>query len=480
MAQTIIGRTAEKKALARLLESDQPELLAIYGRRRVGKTYLIKNYYAGNMSFVCSGEAGGSMHTQLANFQQQLNIWFPKHTQLQPPTTWQQAFATLRNCLENTTTKQKKVLFFDQLPWMDTHKSGFLSAFGYFWNMYLSERTDLLVVVCGSAASWMIKKIVQNKGGLHNRITRKMRLPPFTLEETKQYLQYRKIHFSDYQILQLYMVMGGIPHYLNAVQRGHSLHQTINHCCFDANGIWKDEFQNLYASLFKHHERHIAVITALAKKNQGLSRNEIIAKTDGISGGNLTLVLAELVESGMVAALQPYGKKKKQRLYRLMDAFSLFYFRFMTAGISKNDWLSISKSHKYLSWCGYAFETICMLHIAQIKAALGIAGIHTRYSSWQQPGDGERAGAQIDLLLDRDDDTVHLCEIKFSNALFTINKAYKTTLQNKIAAFQQVLPPRKALLLTFITTYGVADNAYRQQLVDAEITMKAMFHSGTR
>lgn len=476
MKSVIIGRLEEKKILEKLLKSRQPELLAIYGRRRVGKTYLIKNYYTANLKFICSGESGGSMRTQLANFQQQLNGWFPANRQVQPPATWQQAFVVLRECLDTLKTSEKKVLFFDELPWLDTHKSGFVSAFGYFWNIYLSERADMLVVICGSAASWMLKKIVDNKGGLHNRITQRMRLLPFTLKETKDYLQYRKINFSDYQILQLYMVIGGIPHYLNAVKRGESLHQAIDNCCFTPNGTLTDEFQNLYAALFNNYERHIQVIQALSRKNKGLTRNELLTTAGLMTGGNLTTILNELTESGFIAEILPYNKKKKDSLFRLMDEFSLFYFKFMTGEKNKHDWLTIGKTPKYLSWCGYAFENICIKHIAQIKQALGISGMRSSCSSWYRPGGKMTNGAQIDLLLDRSDDTINICEIKCSTKQFVIDKRYSQLLQQKTAAFRESITPGKGLLLTFITTYGVADNEYKQQLVDNEIKMDALFN----
>ncbi|MGH7240443.1 MAG: AAA family ATPase, partial [Candidatus Saccharimonadales bacterium] len=297
----------------------------------------------------------------------------------------------------------------------------------------------------------------------------------FTLKETKEYLQYRKIDYSDYQILQLYMVMGGIPHYLNAIKRGESLHQAIDNCCFTPNGILTDEFQNLYAALFNNYEKHIQVIQALAKKNKGLTRNELLATTKLVTGGGLTSILEELTESGFVGKIDPFAKKKKETLFRLVDEFSLFYLRFMKGNKSKNDWLTICKTGKYLSWCGYAFENICMKHIPQIKSELGISGVYTSYSSWHQAGHKMIDGSQIDLLLDRADDTINICEIKFNTKKFVIDKRYSQVLEQKIAVFREDMPAGKSTLLTFITTYGVADNEYKQQLVDNEITMTALF-----
>lgn len=475
MKNVIIGRRNEISILNELLKSNRSELLAIYGRRRVGKTYLIKNYYADHLKFTCSGESGGTMKTQLANFQQQLNIWFPEKKQYQAPANWQQAFVMLRECLTSLKGKGKKVLFFDEFPWLETPKSGFVSAFGYFWNMYLSERPDLLVVVCGSAASWMIRKIINDKGGLHNRITRRLQLQPFSLREVKDYLTYRKIRFSDYQIMQLYMVMGGIPHYLNHVKRGESLHQTINNCCFISNGALTNEFQILFEALFNNHERHIEIIRALSKKNKGFTRKELITSEKMKTGGALTNILEELEASGFIQIITPYNKKKKESLYRLIDEFSLFYLKFMQSDIGKNDWQSISKAPEYLSWCGYAFENVCFRHIRQIKTAIGISEIRSNHSSWYKSGEKGRDGAQIDLLLDRSDDTLTICEIKYTKNLFVIDKGYSRLLQQKLAVFTSEMAPEKSILLTFITPYGVADNDYKQQLVDAEVTFESLF-----
>lgn len=479
MSRTIIGRKEEIKILDSLLASNQPELLAIYGRRRVGKTFLIRNHYAAELKFTCSGESGAGTVTQLANFYQQLKICFPDKKQIQPPVSWQHAFIILRELLSSHRSRGKKVIFFDELPWLDTHKSGFIAAFGYFWNMYLSERPDILTVICGSAASWMIRKIVNNKGGLHNRITQRIRLLPFNLKETREYLRYRKINFSDYQVLQLYMVTGGIPHYLNAVKRGDSLRQTINHCCFRTHGALADEFQNLYAALFKNPEKHLRVIHALSKKSKGLTRKELLSTGKLITGGGLSTVLEELVDSGFVDITEPYFNKKKESLFRLVDEFTLFYFRFMQANKTRNDWSTISNTEPYISWCGYAFENICFKHITQIKNALGISGIHTSYSSWYQQGNDMKKSAQIDLLLVRADNTINICEIKFGAKTFSIDKRYSTVLQQKTAAFREVMPAGRGLVLTFITPYGIADNAWRQQFVDNEIRMEALFEQDT-
>jgi len=474
----IIGREEETAILERLKKSNFPELLAIYGRRRVGKTYLIKTYYASNIKFECSGQTNASKEEQLVNFVRRLNKSFPSGEFLVTPRSWQEAFWQLQECLENLKGTDKKVLFFDELPWLDSHKSGFLSAFGYFWNTYASQRSDLLVVICGSAASWMIKKVVNNKGGLHNRITQRIRLLPFTLKETEEYLKYRNITIDHYQLLQLYMVLGGVPHYLNAVERGRSAQQNIEKICFAKDGLLANEFDNLYAALFTFPARHIQVIHALAKKNRGLTRNELAAAAKIFTGGTLTNVLDELAESGFIEKIYPFKKKTKESLYRLADEFSLFYFRYMNNNdkdYKEGQWLSQSNTPEYLSWCGYAFENICLRHVSRIKKALGISGVLSSQSSWYKAGDKKNKGAQIDLLIDRNDQCINVCEIKFCNSSFTIDKKYAASLQEKLMVFRQEAKVTKALFKTLITTFGVADNEYKVQAVDCEITMKDFF-----
>jgi AAA+ ATPase superfamily predicted ATPase len=477
MATTIIGREAEIKILERLLNSNEPELLAIYGRRRIGKTFLIKTYYKEHLAFSCSGQYNGKTREQLANFMDQLNVFFPQNKQLLLTETWQHAFNRLRYCLENDRGSKKKVIFFDELPWLDSHKSGLLSSFSYFWNEFASQRRDLLVVICGSAASWIIDKVVNSKGGLHNRITQRVRLLPFTLQETEVYLQHRRIRLDRYQLLQLYMVMGGVPAYLNAVERGKSVAQNIEAICFSKDGILAGEFDNLYSALFNTPEKHIQVIQALAKKNTSLTRTGILKAGKLLTGGNITNVLNELTESGFIQRMLPFGKKEKDSLYRLSDPFSLFYYKFMYAqkGNEIGQWASRQAAPVYLSWCGYAFENICFSHLDQIKRALQIGGVQSTASSWRQPGTAARPGAQIDLLLDRADQCINICEIKFSTKPFAIDKKYARELEQKLSAFRQNSRSKKTLFLTLITTYGLSETIYKGQLADADIKMDALF-----
>lgn len=473
----VIGRVEEREILQKLLKNDKSDLVAVYGRRRVGKTYLIRNFFANQMKFYCSGQWNATLNEQLNNFRAQLQNYFPKLDIVQTPENWQHAFSTLRQCIDKDRSKSKKVLFFDELPWLDTHKSGFLSSFEYFWNVFASQRNDLLVVVCGSAASWMIKKIVSNKGGLHNRITQRIRLLPFTLQETSLYMKYRKVTLSHDQLLQLYMSLGGIPHYLNAVERGRSVPQLIDQLCFSKDGALSNEFENLYRALFHGPEKHIEIIHVLASKNKGMTRGELLENSKLSTGGGMTTVLEELEESGFISRIHPFEKKKKDALYRLTDEFSLFYLRFMSGRRAKEvgQWIAQSTTPRYRSWCGYAFENLCLKHVHAIKHSLGIAGVYTEQSSWLHVADESADGVQIDLLIDRQDQCINLCEMKFSEHPFVIDKKYAASLQRKLMTFKRLTKSRKAVFLTMVTTYGVQENAYKQQLVDIEIGMEKLF-----
>ena len=477
MAQTaLIGRKEESAALLECLGSAASELIALYGRRRVGKTYLIRTVYKDSMCFEITGIYNAPLKTQLANFRQALEASVGKKLPLATPGNWLDAFQQLKNYLEQIDGKTKRAIFFDELPWLDGKRSGFLNAFEHFWNSWASKRQDVLVVICGSAASWMIKKVINSKGGLHNRITKKIRLLPFTLNETELYLQSNQVQLDRYQLLQLYMVMGGIPHYLKEIKKGQSATQNIDRVCFTKDGLLFNEFHNLYPALYENPERHIKVIKTLATKRSGLTRNEIINGTGLSSGGTITTVLDELAESGFITTYVPLDKKSKDALYRLTDEYSLFYLKFIegTRSTGKDSWIQKAGTASWKSWSGYAFENICLKHVKQIKRALGIQGVYSEESSWKY--NDKSNGAQIDLLIDRRDHCINICEMKFSENTFEINKSYAGELDNKVKTFRSVTATRKTLFLTLITTFGVKENMYKTSMVTNTIEMEELFH----
>lgn len=477
MSNTFIGRKKEKALLEKALHSTDSEMIAIIGRRRVGKTYLIRSVYNEKIDLEFTGVQNASRKEQLTSFHFLLSRYVETTISSTVPDNWLTAFHLLIEVLESKKrSKEKQIVFFDELPWLASKKSGFLKALGFFWNNW-ATKNNIIVVICGSAASWMIQKVVKDKGGLHNRITKRIHLKPFTLLETKSFLESKQLKLNHYQLVLIYMIMGGVPHYLKEIVAGKSAIQNIDDICFSQNGLLADEFQNLYPALFEQSERHIAVIRALATKWKGLTRTGIIKLSKLPDGGGATKVLDELEYSGFITTYYPFGKKKKNKLYRLTDEYSLFYLNFIEQNKRnvKGVWKILSQSATFKSWSGFAFESLCLKHIDHIKKALEIAGIYSEASSFIFKGTDYLSGIQIDLLIDRNDQVINICEMKFHQTDFGINKSYAEQLRKKKMVFQEVTKTKKQLFLTLISTYGVHTNPYSQELIDNDLTIDIFF-----
>jgi AAA+ ATPase superfamily predicted ATPase len=470
----IIGRNKEIQQLDKIIQSKKSEFLAVYGRRRVGKTFLIREYFDYKFDFQLTGLANATTEQQLANFYVSLK----RQSSLileNIPENWFSAFQSLIDYLETIENDRKKIIFFDELPWLDTAKSDFMISLEHFWNSWATNRKDIILIACGSAASWMINNLVNNHGGLHNRVTERMKIEPFTLRETELMLQSNHNVLDRYQTLQLYMVMGGIPFYLDAVSPNKSAAQNIEDLCFKKGALLVTEYRNLFTSLFKNSENHEAIIRALSIKNQGITRQEIAKTVDIKSGGSLTKRLVELEESGFITRYTPFTQKTKDTLYRLSDFYSFFYLKFIDKNTNFDEgiWINAIDNPKQRAWSGYTFEQVCLAHIPQIKKALGISGVITQSASWKNTS--AENNAQIDLVIDRRDQVINLCEVKFSINPYTITKSYNENLRNKIGVFRAETKTRKAVFLTFITTYGLTKNKYSTGLVQNEITMDDLF-----
>lgn len=470
----VVGRQKELSILNKLKDNTSSVFVAVYGRRRVGKTFLIRQAFDNKFEFYLTGMSNVNLSQQLANFHASLIKYDAAARESIPASDWFTAFQQLSVLLE-LSKRKKKIVFLDELPWLDTAQSNFIPALEHFWNSWASARNDVILIVCGSAASWMINKLINNRGGLHNRVTHRIRLEPFTLKECEVFLRQKKAAYDQYQIIQLYMVLGGIPFYLEQVDVQQSAAQNINRLCFERDGMLRAEFDNLYRSLFDNAEKHIAVIEVLSKKAKGLTRAEIMKGAKMASGGSVTRILEELEESNFIRRYISYGKKERNSLFQLTDLYSLFYLKFIKkAGIlDVNSWINGLDSPEQRAWSGYAFEQVCLLHINEIKQALGISGVATTTSSWIS-SEADR-GAQIDLLIDRRDQVINICEVKFSINSFTIDKKYAEELRNKRDVFRQESGTRKAIFLTMITTFGVKKNNYADELVQNDLKMDVLF-----
>jgi len=472
----LIGRKPEKETFKHCLDSSESKLIAVYGRRRVGKTFLVRNYFQDKIKYEVAGLYNANMKDQLIHFSSTLTKYGWAEAGIHSPQTWKAAFNMLERFFDSLTGDDKKIIFLDELPWFDTPRSKFLTAFESFWNSYCTKRNDIICVICGSAASWMIKKVLKNKGGLHNRVSEKIRLSQMNLREVELFLKEKGIRWSKYDITQLYMTTGGIPYYLDAVRKGESVAQFINRVCFSKDGILTDEYQVLFSSLFDNSERHYQIIEALYTRKSGLTRQQIIEKTTLVSGGTLTKTLHELEESGFIEEIAPYQVKKSNTLFKLTDSFTVFHLKFMKAETGKmtRNWNNIIKSQSWVSWSGLAYERICFAHLPQIKKALKLEAIECTIRPWAMTSDKE--GTQIDMLIDRADRVINLCEIKFSGADFTIDKAYAKKLRNKIQAVAtHPLNKRKTVFLTMITTFGCVENEYWRELVQGDVEMEDLF-----
>lgn len=466
----IIGRYKEKQELYDILRSEKSEFVAVYGRRRVGKTFLVREYFLKETVFHLTGIANVKTKTQLANFQTALAKYSRTKKVNISPSNWFQAFGQLITLIEKSKL-DRKVVFIDELPWLDTAKSDFIAALEHFWNSWANARKDIILVVCGSAATWMINKLINNRGGLHNRVTRHIKLNPFTLKECEAFFKHKNVVFDRYQIVQIYMCLGGIPYYLDLIKKGSSWAQAINDICFAANGKLLNEFANLYGSLFKNEENYIKIVETLALKNIGLSRYDLIKYTKLPNGGGTTRILNELEESGFIRRYAGYGKSTRDSLYQLSDFFSMFYLKFMKNANATDTqyWLNNADSAACRTWAGYAFEKVCLHHTEEIKIALGIVAVQTQTYSWQSKE------AQIDLVMERRDGIIDIFETKFSINEFVINKKYDAVLRNKLGIFRQVTNTKKAVHLVMITTYGIKQNEYAYTSIQNSITMNELF-----
>ncbi|MBP5561384.1 MAG: AAA family ATPase [Muribaculaceae bacterium] len=470
MKENIIGRSEEKRLLDKIYRSGKAEFVAVYGRRRVGKTFLVREFFESEMVFLTAGLAHENSARQIKSFYEDL-VEYGLPRQEKVPADWIEVFSLLRTLIKSS-TKQRKVIMLDELPWMDTPRSGFMAALEHFWNSWASARRDVVLIVCGSATSWIMDKLINNHGGLHNRLTHSIYLLPFTLAESELFLDSKGFRWSRYDIAVCYMIMGGIPYYLEMLDRQMNLSQNIDNLLFRPNGALVHEFGNLYAALFRNSSNYIKVVEALSSCRSGLTRNEIISHTGLKTGTGLTTILRNLETCGFIQTHQQYeGMKREGVVYQLIDFFTLFHFHFMGKKRDLSKWTSIQGKAEFHAWAGLTFELLALCHLREIKQKLGISSVDTRSYAWRCKGEN---GSQIDLVIDRADNTVNLCEMKFSINTFSIDRQYEMTLRNKLEQFAKRTNRRKSLQLTLVTTYGLADNKYRN-IVDNEITLDDLF-----
>lgn len=473
----LIGRERELTELKRCLHSDRSELVIIYGRRRVGKTFLIDQFFGGKYDFTYVGGHKLSQRIQLRNFAKALKQSMGEKS-ARKFDDWFDAFDTLEEYLAALPSDRKKVVFVDEMPWIDSLRSNFTEAFENFWNGWAARRSDIMFIASGSATSWMVDNLVENQGGLHARITSQICLRPFTLRETEQYLQSRHCPWNRFQMAQCYMFFGGVPFYLSLINPRQSLVQNIDALCFARGGALKIEFGELFNALFTHADKYVAVVRLLAEHRGGLT-NQDIASATGIDGKRLTRVLTNLERCDFVMKFRYYGKKSQDRLYKLTDFYTLFYLKYIEPNADTYDdawWQHHGTSHSVESWQGLTFELLCLMHIRQILHALDIGGVATEVSAWFDKTDKQNKtrGSQIDLVIERADRIVHLCEMKFCQGEYRISAGYEEQLRNRMELFRERTHNKKSLVNTFVTTFGVAAGMH-SGLVHSEVKLDDLF-----
>ena len=483
MKNKITGRQDEIKRLKNYISSDQSEFIAIYGRRRVGKTFLIKELFGNQFVFRVTGKEKATMTQQLAFFADAMSDYFDGEYTFN---NWKEAFRALSKAVEQKSAGPK-IIFIDELPWLETPKSGFLGDLEHFWNNWAYYRNDIKLIVCGSATSWMLDNIINSRGGLHNRVTHQILISPFTLKETEQYFQSRGFSYERTEIIDCYMALGGVAYYLSLFDEGKSVAENIDILCFAKGGNLISEFEKIYKSLFKKADNHLAVIRALNTVGKGMTRLELIKNAKIPNNGNLTTVLDELEQCEFIRSYSPFGKSKKDKIFQLTDMFSLFHLRFIDGKntFEKNHWAKTIGTPEYNSWCGYAFEMLCLHHIDQIVSGLGIDGMIYTPCSWAyRPSpdtinnpdidDDLKTGAQIDLLIDRNDKTITVCEMKYCDGEYVIDKDYNQRIQDRLRTFKKATKTRKTIVHAFITPQGLANNMYARK-AGRQVTGEVLF-----
>ena len=469
-----VGREKERGILLNALKDDRSHFIAVYGRRRIGKTYLVRESFDYRFTFQHAGLYGGTTKEQLFAFDSSLKD--AGYVSEKPSLNWMVAFEKLKDLIRSSTEK-RKLIFIDELSWMDTKRCDLMPALENFWNAWASARKDVVLIICASATSWMLSNVIHNKGGLYNRLTEQINLKQFTLGECENYAKARGLSLTRNQIVSAYMVLGGVPYYWDFLQKGLSIQQNIDRMFFSEDAPLKDEFDYLYASIFRNPEEYIKIIEALGKKKAGMTRDEIIESAHVDNSGLLSTRLSELESCGFIRTYYSLGMKKKNAVYQLSDCFTLFYYKFLSQHPTDNNyWSNQINTPAVNAWCGLAFERVCMLHVDQIKQKLGIAGVSTEIKSWYCKADPDRGllGSQTDLLIVRRDNIINLCEIKYSEHEYAFTQHEQIKMQHRIHDVSIQAKNKYAIHPTLIASGGLLENLYSSE-IQAVVTLNDLF-----
>jgi uncharacterized protein len=470
----MVGRQEELAQINQLLRAKQSSFISVLGRRRVGKTFLVDTAFKNHICFRLTGIQDGSTKVQLENFNRKLYEYSKPQFISTTPANWGEAFFQLKGYLQRLPKNAKQAIFLDELPWINTAKSGFLQQLAHLWNDYLSKEKHFILIVCGSASSWLLKNIVNDKGGLHNRLTSTIQLQPFTLAETKEFLLSKRIKVSNAELAEIYMTFGGVPHYLNQLQKGESFADGIERICFLENSILKNEYQNLYKALFTNASNHEKIVAALSNSQKGMLRSQILAKSKVQDGGPFNRAMNELLQCGFIRTVVQFGQKKREELYKMNDEFSVFYHKFMRPlkGYMHGNWQRLVTGQSYKIKLGLCFELLVLKHIPQLRQKLKLNNTLCTLATYYNTA---KNGLQIDLLIDRDDKVINYCEIKFYASPYEVTETILNRELQKLERFLEATKTNKRVIYTLITNASIVHNEYSHELIDKVITLDDFF-----
>lgn len=477
----IIGRKRELESLEKCFSSKEAQFVTVYGRRRVGKTFLIREFFKGKRCyfFHATGIQGGNMAAQLEKFSHALSKTFHGGARMAVPRNWSEALQALQYEIERV--EGKVVIFLDELPWMATRRSRLLQEIDYYWNNIWAGMSTIILVLCGSSSSWIVRKIIKGKGGFYKRTTLKLPIQPFSLSETREFLRHKKIRLNEKNIVSLYMSLGGVPYYLNLVESQKTSQKNIQRLFFDDNSPLMDEFNTLFDSLFYTPGPYKDIVREIAHHQEGLTWSEIEAKVGSSSrGGSLTDRLENLCFSGYLTKYRQW-RDSGEDFYKVTDEFCLFYLRWVEpheGGTFDSDyWLYQASKPAYYSWSGYAFESVCRKHIHKILRALDIRS-GAPMNPWRHASRSwsDDDGAQVDLVVEQLDGAITLIEIKYTDKIFSIDKRYAQDLERKIRVFHDTTGVKEEIFLAMVSANGVRKNVYAKELLSGVATLEDLFN----
>ncbi len=464
----VVGRKEEQLILSKVLWNQEAQLVAVYGRRRIGKTFLIKSFFADKIKSInLIGSKRLKNKDLLSHFRDSIVTAGLVNTELPTPNNWNDAFKLLRLVLE--TNSDQILIFIDEVPWFERPKSNFIGEFEHFWNSYATNRENLKIILCGSATSWMLKKLIYNKEGLHNRFTARINLKPFSIQEANEFLLSKSIKLTSKNLLELYLSIGGIAEYLKWIDKANSSAVIINDLCFKTSGNLFEEYESLVPALFSDPEKYNRLILALTKKTQGSTFKELEQLSGVAKGTTLARMLTELELNSFVTAYTPYSWGNV-KLYRLTDPYLIFYHKWIQSikkqgvPVPENYWMQTFNSQSFRIWTGYSYETFCFTHISDILKQIGISGMRVKPSIWRSKL--SKQGAQIDLVLERADHIINLCEIKFHTQPIVLDDKLENELMRKVSIFQEETKSKTEIVPLLISASEVINKGSSIMFID--------------